>query len=923
LFYTDTMISPAEWPGVRFAVFPATQSGQPCLSLEMSYRFLEVDPEKPAVTADSLQNAKCSRLKKLLAICTQLNGGSNDVTVSFTASPLLNTSVPLNCAAISAQLLAWHDLEVKNTQATPATNPVVVMPLGSIPCDGKVSQLMQFQPTITVARTKADYCPQPTDLPQDTKLYQLIQSQVTTVTSATDLQKASTLSDQGQQRQDEFKAVAEQFQETIGSPKNLRTGFLRDQNNQHELWLIPDSLFPTAPDPGSYADWGFATPRPLATALGTESFQVPNFAGTCGSSDSCWNNYPLINQSVVDQDVDQLGRIALRLIETETSDLTVLMSPGNAGVMRSLLATREQIANQLATFGLSGAAGWLVPLLATPGDLDGAAITRIARDAFLSDLSSFYRVSTILQLPLTIPGDTSILTFEGTVQPTYTVGSGRTDASFSDVLVGGGDRKITIHYDLPPNVTDPGQISPLDSLTVNITHVQLPVKGTPPGANVFNQGPWLKLGQKYTLNWKGYPDSIPVAERIFPAKPVIQSVGSTLPWTDATGQANPPKINAANASLLPQWGWTVTLGLTAGTKDDTVHATVTYNGAAAMSAPLANRSLAAAWQPQTLLQSLFVLKLLQDNWKTPVTADQLNVLGQLTSFLAGILPSASLVEGCDGLSVSTTSLPSDVVTVSYPDTAVSTDGRQVMKGAITADTWGIVGGFNVTTLRAAGDAPNNQASLTGINPVRNFKVRLQLLRNEHFGSAKQPADCRLIYRCPPVESPLDTWPQNLWSPPLPALQFDMTGLTLQTALQAFFTGIFNNEDLTTMNIEVGMSLKWTKAQMTTVTPFCILPVDAPPVGGTATDVANFVFASCGELLGTSVTPPAETDSAAIRLRVKITVPTTSGGRTLLEIAAIDFPFHQTVSGKKKNAKKSARFKHDVHQSKRSHRPDVS
>ncbi len=164
-----------------------------------------------------------------------------------------------------------------------------------------------------------------------------------------------------------------------------------------------------------------------------------------------------------------------------------------------------------------------------------------------------------------------------------------------------------------------------------------------------------------------------------------------------------------------------------------------------------------------------------------MTADQLSVLGQLTSFLAGILPAASQVKGCNGRCVPKTSLPTDVVTVSSPDTAVSKDGRQVMKGAITADTWGIVGGFNVTTLRAAGDAPNNQASLTGINPVRKFKVRRQLLRNEHFGSSKQPADCRLICRCSPVESPLDTWPQNLWSQPLPALQFDMSGLTLQTA----------------------------------------------------------------------------------------------------------------------------------------------
>jgi hypothetical protein len=889
LFYTDPLISPAEWPGVRFALYPNAQRGQPGLSLEMSYRFLQPNEDKTG------------RLQRLLEICTQLDGVNADVTVTLKAEPLLKTSVSLDCPVIAAQLLAWRDLESKNK--TVPTLPLVVN-FASVACDGQITNLARFQPTIEVARTKPDYCPQPSDLPSNSELAQIIQTQVTSTAAPVVLQAGATLPTTLEplsaappaERKDEFRDIAEKFQEFVARPMNLQVGFLRNNANQHELWLIPNAFFPSSPDPSTYATWSFATPRPLSNTLGTETFQTPNFAAACASSDptQCWEKYPLVSQTIVDQDFDQLGRLALRSLEAETSDLAVLTLRQNADLMRSLLATREQIADELAVFD-GPTTPWLVPLFATPSDIDGAAVSRIARDAFLRDLSTFYAVSTILQLPLTNPGAADILTFEGAVTPTFAAAVAA-PPTFSDVLVSGGDRKITILYDLPPDVIDAKEIPPIAALSVAISHVQLPISGIRPAENPFSQGKWVELAEHYSLAWKGYPDFIPVALRTFPSKPIIQSTDSLMPWMDpVTRKVAIPgsgAINSSNIGLLPKWGWAFSFGMVNGTSDDIVHIAIRYNGAEPSAARRQAWLTSDEWRPKTLLQSLFVLKLLQDNWGSLASADRLSALGKLATYFAGLLASTPATNRPSGNSTLTPQ--ADRFTLAFKTTAITDDQRTIMKGPIDIAPWKTTNDLSATTLTARAEANGNAAFLTGTNPMRNYKITLQLLRNERFGElSPQPADPRLIYRCAPVESPLDVWPQNLWAPPLPPLSFDMTGFTLETALVAFFDGLFNQGDLSSMRIEVGASLAWRKGRLTAVTPFSILPADSPPTPGTANGVAAFVFGKCSELLGTGAPRPQETDSAAIRLRVKITAPNTldqlTEGRTLQEIAAIDFP----------------------------------
>ncbi|MBK6594277.1 MAG: hypothetical protein IPG23_17155, partial [Burkholderiales bacterium] len=54
--------------------------------------------------------------------------------------------------------------------------------------------------------------------------------------------------------------------------------------------------------------------------------------------------HPIVAQTVIDQDLDELGRAAFRLVEQESTALAVMTDRGNATAARQLLSEREQIA---------------------------------------------------------------------------------------------------------------------------------------------------------------------------------------------------------------------------------------------------------------------------------------------------------------------------------------------------------------------------------------------------------------------------------------------------------------------------------------------------------------------------------------------------------------------------------------------------
>ena len=767
LFYTDALIGPAEWPGVSFALYPSSSAGSPTLTLEMSYHVLLPNPDNQ----DSTLPDSTGRLKQLEAILAQLNGaGDNDISITLSAVPLVDASASIAVSDVISNLQLWHDLEQANASsvAPRVDPPVVTYSFPMVDTTTSVTDCTHFDPQIVITRTNKDYCPQPTDLPSGA-LGGSINKQIKSVSSSVPLHPGATPSATTVPpvQPPNFLDVAKAFQAVI---VDVRVAFLRDQVNIHELWFIPNNFFPVA-DAGG--EWNYATPRPLHNQLGSETFQAPDFAMTCANlGTNCWSNaagtinYPLVTSAVIEQDYDELGRTAFRFLEKQTSDLSLLTDPTNAPTMRSLLATREAIANTLAQFDAPSARGWLVPLFAptTPPapPLDTAAITRVATDAFRRDLSSFYAVSTIVQLPLLRLGNQGIQLFEGTVTAKFAdTENPLPHPSFSDVLLGQSssgvpESKITILYDLPGSAKQ-DEVPALSSLQISFTHVQLPLDGDWTGANGFNQGRWLQLASPWDVGtWTNVPSTsyVPVADRTMPSKPILQSTGSLL-------AAAPDFINKSNASLLAAWGWRFTLGLVNADQNDQVQIEVRYSTAATTPPSPLRTLLASTWSPDDLLASLYIIKLLQDNWAAiqqvspapPTPRDPLAALDALASSLLGFLvdaPSSAIPLPSTG--------PNVYILGIGAGTVKSNNASSVMQSALTvAPQLAAHLPLSLATVTALADAAGNHASLVGQSPLHSFKVSLTLVRNAEFNPA-------LVYQRAPVESPRDVFPFEQLAP---------------------------------------------------------------------------------------------------------------------------------------------------------------
>jgi hypothetical protein len=895
MFYTDAIVSPADWPGLRFAVYPELQGGQAILTAELIF------------TA----GLNDDRTRKLREISTQLRGVDGavgvdgDVSVMLLADPLITGSNDLKASVIADQIDKWAGGETSS----------LVLGLGSFSCNGAVTDLTLFNPRVQITRTKSDYLPAASDLPQTDWLAALILSEITSATLPVVIQTdaAPTIAPAAgaAERHDEFGAVAQKLQTIIATGRNFQIGFLRDHLNQHEIWLIRNALFPAPPSGDASAAWKFATPCPLRNQPGNESYQidpkniatgVPDFT-TNSTGAPQWAKYslPLISQAAVDQDFDDLGRLVFRSIEDDTATLGQLMPRANAAAMRSLLGTRESIARQLAAFNTStvgAAAGFVVPVFAsgTVADFDPVAVTRIAVDAFLGDLSSFYAVSTVVQMPLATAGSNKIQTFQGAIDTRVDPKQPPDPAagSFSDVLFSGGDMKVTFLYDLAPGVST---APVLPAMKVNISHIQLPLAGAAPGASPFNEGPWLELAAPYPLSWTTPKDAIPVAIREVPSKPVLESA---IAAPAGLGTANPDgsfTIDASTAALLAQWGWNFSFSLVNTVPQDSVHVTVRYPQTIQQVASAELEDAAPDWKPTTLLQVLFVLKQLRDNWESKaIEAHRLDILSDLTQYLLQFLSSGPSHNPPVPAPAAAGGELLDTFMIDSLQPAHHTDSLTVMKdiGVTWAAKSTKATRIDTATVTAPGESANNSACLTSIRPLRSYQLSLVLTRNETL--LGQRANDLLIYQCPPVEWPGGCGAQNLWGP----LVFDLEKLQLKDALQAFFDGLFHGADLTHLNLEIGVSVFWTKGAMTAVTPFALLPVDLKPLDNTtplphtatATSVATFVYAQCVSLLGANTPKPAETASSGIQLRVKITAPdkdAPQGASVVLEIPAIDFP----------------------------------
>jgi hypothetical protein len=908
LFYTDRLTSPGEWPGIRFALFPGQQNGKPCLFLECEYRFVPRAGASPNPNEISdYEQRKKTRLHALDEIRIQLYGVDGDVEIKLSATPLVKSDVTLPWKNVD-DFLKYAREEQDKAGPADDRSPLSWQEI-AIPCEGTVSDLVRFEPKLTVLRAKENYGPSKTDKPERDSLDRQISDQIMSASSPVPLQvkaaQAATLTElrertsletePANETQSEFRLVAVEFDKYFSADFAIRFGFLRDRLNQHELWLIPVSYFPTAQD--SPNDWAFATARPLVNTLGTETFTVPDFNERCTSPEKCWQDYSLAETTVIDQDFDGLARTAFRLIEASSSDLGLVTAAENVVAASQLLKARERIGLTLSVFGKNPPA-YLVPLHDSGDDLDGEAVARAARDTFLADLNGFYSIDTVLQLPLDKRGDSKdILTFEGKVMATYAQESTPKAPTFSDVLLGAGKSKVTILYDLPPEISNPSDALTAVKLGVQFNHIQLRPEGsTQEDDNPFSQGQWIEVIKAPSLEWKTPGDFIPVATRSFPTKPVMKSTEVLMPWMDPQSREIkiPGPITAATAPLLVHWGWKfcfTLIDLTA-RDNDSIHVTTSYN------VPPSSRSARQlefidGWKPVSLLNSLYAIKLLLDSGllQNQTVKNRLQIAADLAGFLGEQLASTKAVRLLAGDPLKDQfeiDIPNPIPANPIPPS--KDEGRAIMKGDFSQKAimvgWSGNTSQTAATVIAPAEVPGNDARVIGPNAVQNYKAMLNLRRNERFGPGQErDANSSLIYNCPPVVSPLECWAQNIW--PM-NLTYDAKPGKLLDALNDFFSGILKNADLASVLIEVGASLVWKSGKLDVITPFSIVPNDIPR--GDATELATFVNGKYQELVMGS--KPGNDVKSALRLWVKISLNSVSEqlkGRILMEVKAIDFP----------------------------------
>ena len=984
LFYTDAVIAPAEWPGFRFSVYPDQVAGDPTLSLEISYtplpgtaqktdgsvavthgsatvtgkgtafaatdigRFLRVSADTDGyritnvagqvltlstsysgITAANASYAvipnqidRTSRYLRLIEILHQLNGANSDVQMTLNAAPLLQNTVSL-----TAEVSKW----LKET-IIPLENPTLVrgdikLPprtLGPYRCDKTSINIPElFQPSITIKRD-GGLCPQPTDLPKEPVLRKVISEQVAQASSPVLLAEnaSPSLFLRDETRKDEFRNVAHAFQKHIASFYTVQVGFLRNQFNQHELWLIPDGLFPTVPaDASKQSAWTFATARPLSNKLGTDEFKVPDFTKTMPvlPETEYWKGYPLQKQHFVEQDFDELGRNAFRLIEREAFKPEVVTVAKNAALIKTALQTKDAIARRLASWEDSPT--YLIPVFAKPSTFDPSAINRLAKDAFLRNLNAFYNLDTFIQLPLERLGDQTYLAmFQGkVVNPFPLPPKPKADdpairlPAFSDILLTGGEKKVTVLYDVPPGTDDPNlstKVPPIPpapgALKAQITHVQRKLEdaSTASETTAFNEGPWLELAVPKELAWYGTGKCVPVAIRRFPTKPTGVSA-TVLPLNAPSGGG----LRAKDVPLLIKWGWRVSFCVE-GLSTDTVHATIRYNEADTEGSRVSG-ALVSDWEPISLLHCLVVLKRLSDHWGTIAEEDRLPLILSLLVSLEKFLRNqpVSIKSVADQ--------PRDYLDIRFSEETgspiVEHESYKVMGGKVDLSAQ-VIGKLKQITLTALAELSGNKAFLIAAKvngesgPVHNFRPSFKLTRNEKIGI--EPLDPRLIYECAAVETPREYWASNSWIPPyVVSLKYELEpGRTLLDGLKQFFGALFNGASLNTFAVEVSAALQARREGLSVQTAFSLVPSDLMPLRGDAADsLATLVFNKSKDLLGEQgagdIAAPAEMDESSLRLHIKISkLKEGALNRTLLEIGAIDFPLVSTKTKRRNTSR---------------------
>ena len=901
LFYTDALKAPAEWPGFRFSVFPITEAGRLSLGLEACYT--PTDNKQDQVIRHSL----------LVELRNQLDGARSDVRVQLSANPLLANEVDL-----TRKLIDWIKatlIPVENPEKPPNPKPLFLEGLQAFPC--KIEMLVdfaQFQPKIDVLRTDHSLLPQTHELPKDKILSKIILGEIARASSPIQLAKGPSPRRFGKSSQDdEFRIVARAFEKTFCSALHVKVGFLRNQVNQHELYFIPDEMFPAAPlEPGEQRKWTFSTPRPLHNKLETDLFHMPVFDGSKVENPlGEFQGFPVRPEEThfVEQDYDELGRTAFGVIEKVLTPVAA-SNPSNSEQVRNILGAKDSIARTLANWdrGLDNVPPYMIPVFVEQNEADGPAVSRLAKDAFLKTLAAFYNIDTVVQLPLKPPkrpmAETILMFFGRAVAPFKSAESKEGDdaaarlPAFSDVLFKAGERKVTLLYDVPPGTKDPNSVDEVpviketDDLKVVFTHIQLKAGAANRGnESAFNQGPWLELvsdqnpDRPFELAWKGIGIPIPVALRRFPVKPSIDDTT----FTRAALAAFPVVAGKKDARRLIKWGWKISF-FAEGNSTDKVHTTIRYNEPETLTTAARSTS-ESDWQPRNLLHCLLVFKAVSDHWDLIAAEKRLPVLSALMSSLKKGLeqPARRMLR--------TVNQPRDMFDVVFDEqkNAQIKNGKFEVMNTLEKPQTVQESGLRRVIISARGELDDNKGFLLGISStaVCNFRASLRLTRNEEIRG--RMLDSRLIYECAVVESSKERLVQNSWTEPL---QYKPEAKqNLEESLQEFFAALLNGAEFSSLALEVNTSLHCRRGALEIITPFSLIPSDMMPTGASAIkDLANRIYRVFQAFIVENGLPK-EVDEAWLRVRTKVSRPKSKslGQRTLVEISAIDFPLEKRTT----------------------------
>ncbi|WP_395745614.1 hypothetical protein [Prosthecobacter sp.] len=816
-------------------------------------------------------------LQRLALILDQLTGTADDVTVSLWDAgrrPLaqLNPNAPNEADRANfdyqhpsidlRKALREYLAKILATGGIPPTQPVE--------CYWDVQKRsdrpgpVRLYPVLQIARDTT-HLPV-NELPSDGDLSIQILRQIRLAESAMPLASG----DEGTSAPHvEFKAVALAFRAQLQVGPSCQVGMTRNRFNEHELWFIPNTSFPTlAP-----ADPIYATPRPLKNQLGSETFVLPDFTKYVGTSASNqWNGFPLpeIPTSFAGLDYDVLGRRIFAAFEGMLTPLAVT-EPNDTNMtpwFAPLLPAKDLVAMQLADPD-----NCILPLFAElVPSANASGISRMAQDAFQGSLKNFYDIDTLIGLPLIAPVDApqlagrirnyygrTIATFPPKPFPAAkpSVTSPVSVPSFSDFVISLDEDfspnsdpagYLTLAYHLPPGEEANWVSWKPTSLATTITHVQLPVPNQP-ALHAFDAGQWLELAfpnasldPNVTQQWN-LKQSIPAIDRVFPPEPALKAVTPIKCInfvTDING--NPLTQTSEETRHASRWGWEIDF---AGNYDnnDRVYLEIDYYTEEATKRVVAKHL--ATWRPQSLLQVLVALDSLLAAYPT-WTSTAINDLPRWRSMiesLASLLDSfVTFVNQVRSKATAAPPTPNnywlDISTATPTGTLLppfGTPGLLVdqLRFAITSQgTQPETREYSITANVDKANEPHNHLLLFGstLNAL-GFQPRLSLKRNVSIPDTlglKFTTDPRLVYESGPVVWPKIVPVTNSW----PILSVNdakgrkLTDIILQT-LQGIF-GIGSNLDAFTLRISIRHAFNLLPSDPTGLIvedPICLFPVD--------------------------------------------------------------------------------------------------